>query len=48
VTEDKREEGWVSLCISRPIGDCTIAKSDEVLVEAFPRVWQNLDAAGDD
>ncbi|MDG5776019.1 2Fe-2S iron-sulfur cluster-binding protein [Haloarculaceae archaeon H-GB2-1] len=48
VTEDKREDGWVSLCIATPDGDCTVAKSDEVLVEAFPRVWQDLDVAGDD
>jgi len=43
VDEDKREEGYVSLCITSPASDCTIAAGDETLVEAFPLVWQHLD-----
>jgi len=47
VDEGKRDEGYISLCITTPASDCTIEVGDDVLVEAFPRVWQNLDAAGD-
>lgn len=46
VDDEKRAEGYVSLCISRPDGECRIAKHDGILVEAFPRVWQDLDVDG--
>lgn len=43
VRDDQRDEGYFSLCLTRPAADSRIAVGDSVLVEAFPSVWRNLE-----
>ena len=43
VDEEKRAEGYVSLCIATPDGDCRLEVGEHVRIEAFPTVWQHLD-----
>jgi ferredoxin len=35
-----REEGFVLLCVSRPIADCRVEVGKHVLAEAFPHLWR--------
>jgi ferredoxin len=41
--DDDRTDDYISLCLTRPESDCRIRVGDDVLVDAFPRVWGNLD-----
>lgn len=47
VQSDQRDEGYISLCLTRPESPGRIEVGDGVLVEAFPSVWRNLDTDGD-
>lgn len=44
VRDDQRDDGYISLCITRPECESRIAVGDSVLVNAFPSVWRNLDS----
>lgn len=39
--EDKREDGFVLLCIARPVSDCRIEVGRSVLADAFPGLWRS-------
>lgn len=47
VGDERRSEGYISLCLTRPDSEIRIEVGDRVLVEAFPSLWRNLDPAGD-
>jgi len=47
VVDGERLDDYVSLCLTRPESNCRIRVGDDVLVDAFPRVWENLDADGE-
>jgi len=39
--EDKREDGFVLLCIAHPVSDCRIEVGRSVLADAFPGLWRS-------
>lgn len=47
VRDDQRDDGYISLCLTRPQCESRIAIGDTVLVDAFPSVWRNLESGGD-
>lgn len=42
LTRDRRADGFVLLCIARPLKDCRLAVGREVLADAFPGLWRNV------